>query len=98
MFVGHAERSNAILDKTATWRIAEQTDHLKHSIGLIGCSTSYEGTMSPRFGTLLVPSDGVLYGKQEGVAHPSEQRDLGNFHVLDQHMTGQTLPDTQQAA
>jgi hypothetical protein len=88
MYVGHAERSNLILEKTATWKTAaEQADHLKHSIGLVGCSTSFKDTISPRFGTLLIPDDGLLYGKQEGAARPSEMGDLGNFYALDRQMT-----------
>lgn len=89
MYVGHAERSNLILEKTATWRsLAEHADHLKHSVGLIGCSTSFKETISPRLGTLLIPDDGLLYGKQQGGAHPGEMGDLGNFYSLSRQMDG----------
>lgn len=89
MFVGHGERSNLILDRTATWKmLGIDMDHLKHSVGIIGCSTSFKDTVSPRLGTVLIPDDGLLYGKQEGAAHPSEMADIGNFYALSRVMTG----------
>ena len=87
IYIGHSERSNLILDKTVTWKsAAERMTHLKHSIGVLGCSTSYKGTISPRLGGLLLPDDGVLYGKHSEAAYFGDIGALGRFYELEHHM------------
>lgn len=88
IYVGHSERSNLILDKTITWRLAaDEMTHLKHSFGVLGCATSYKDTISPRFGSLLLPTDGILYGKHAGEAWPREAGDLTNFYEVAHEMS-----------
>lgn len=88
IYIGHSERSNLILDRTITWRmIGEATTHLKDSVGVLGCATSWKGTISPRVGALLLPEDGLLYGKQDEEAYVSEQSDFGNFFRVDKQMS-----------
>lgn len=89
LFFGHSKRSGVFVPgDPILWRNTSPIDHLKKSVGVIGCGIYDRTGVTPRFGFNLVdPIEGILYGTAAGddlggSLRPSQMRDLGNFSRL----------------
>lgn len=86
LFFGHSKRSGVYVPgDPILWRNTSPIDHVKKSVGIIGCGIYDRAGVTPRFGFNLVhPDVGVLYGSGNGVeVMPSQMHDLGNFNQLE---------------
>ena len=84
LFIGHSDRSNLVFPETVSWKtVADATNYLKASFGVIGCAEVYRGVNAPRAGHYAVEPDGLLYGKSDEQTLPQEMCDLANFQILE---------------
>lgn len=89
MFFGHSKRSGVFVPgDPIIWRNTDPIDHLKKSVGVIGCGVYDRRGVTPRFGFNLVEGEnGILYGTPDGddvngAVRPSQMSDLSNFSIL----------------
>lgn len=83
LFVGHSNRSTVALPgRPMMWREPGPVDHLKRSIGLLGCGVPSRLGVTPRFGYNLVAPDGVLFGNPSGKTLPRDVPDMGTYSAL----------------
>jgi hypothetical protein len=84
MFFGHSKRSGVFVpEDPILWRNTDPLDHLKKSVGIIGCGVYDRTGVTPRFGFNLVePNTGVIYGTPTGDIYPTQMSDLENFSIL----------------
>ncbi|HMT18653.1 MAG TPA: hypothetical protein PKD20_01420 [Candidatus Saccharibacteria bacterium] len=94
LFFGHTKRSGVFVPgDPILWRNTSPIDHLKKSVGVIGCGVYDRAGVTPRFGFNLVDTmTGILYGSPDGAEiMPSQMQDLGNFHQLQPRMLPSSL-------
>lgn len=92
-FVGHTKRSGIYIPgEQLRWNNVSPGDHLKKSLGILGCGITDRLGATPRFGfNLIHPETGILYGKPHGGTFTGEVQDLGNFSRLSTRLKDQEL-------
>jgi hypothetical protein len=89
IYVGHSDRSSLVLGgNNASWRSFDP-DHLKRSVGILGCSDVYRGVLAPRvLANIVAPPEqgGIYFGRPNGPTYEHELYDLGAFQMLPQEM------------